>query len=318
MLPLRTLRRIRNLTLIDLALQAGVPARDLAAAEHGVGALDADAQRRIAAILDVEPSAIAALTRPREATPVGTLKTQRLLISVCMCATLLLSMVAALVQSPAPTRASTRPTAAPAAPATQPTAPSSTPSSARTTPMTTTAVQQGLVVLPGVLGVQPTPRQQAALSARPAEGEAPHGCPLLAASDRIVITQGYDTGSHAPAAIWGALDLALDADGDGQGDPDATRGLVVLAASSGVAKVTMDSWPGGNFVRISDERSGWATAYAHLDALAVADGQRVAAGTPIGTVGTTGDTSGPHLHYEIWHGTSNLDPAPFLPCGRAP
>src|SRR5690349_15384025 len=42
-----------------------------------------------------------------------------------------------------------------------------------------------------------------------------------------VMTQGYGVGSHAPANIWGAVDLAIDGDGDGQADPKGTLGMPV-------------------------------------------------------------------------------------------
>lgn len=123
-------------------------------------------------------------------------------------------------------------------------------------------------------------------------------------------------GTHAPASAWGAIDLGIDGDGDGEAEPDSTRGTFVLATHDGVADVWMNSWPGGNFVRVVNEESGWSTAYAHLDGVAVADGQSLTAGTPLGTVGTTGLSSGPHLHYEVWLRGRNLDPTAIAPCWR--
>jgi murein DD-endopeptidase MepM/ murein hydrolase activator NlpD len=131
----------------------------------------------------------------------------------------------------------------------------------------------------------------------------------------VVTTQGYSVGTHAPASIWGAVDLAIDADGDGNAEPDSTRNLPILATHSGVAQVTLDSWPGGNFVRVVDEQAGWSSAYAHLDAVFVTEGQAIPAGTTIGAVGSTGMTSGPHLHYEVWHGAENVDPSGLVGCG---
>jgi len=131
----------------------------------------------------------------------------------------------------------------------------------------------------------------------------------------VVTTQGYGIGTHEPASVWGAVDLAIDGDGDGNAEPGMTQGVPIFATHGGVAHVTLDSWPGGNFVRVIDEQAGWATAYAHLDVVSVAEGQAIPAGTIIGTVGSTGMTSGPHLHYEVWHGDENIDPSGLIGCG---
>jgi murein DD-endopeptidase MepM/ murein hydrolase activator NlpD len=73
-----------------------------------------------------------------------------------------------------------------------------------------------------------------------------------------------------------------------------------------------NSWPGGNLVIIVNERAGWSTAYGHLDSIHVADQQEVTAGMVIGTVGSTGMTTGPHLHYEVRSAHGNVDPAPLI------
>lgn len=57
-----------------------------------------------------------------------------------------------------------------------------------------------------------------------------------------------------------------------------------------------------------------SAAYAHLAAVAVADGQALAAGTPLGSAGATGYATGPHLHYEVWRKGRNVDPSEWLAC----
>jgi murein DD-endopeptidase MepM/ murein hydrolase activator NlpD len=145
------------------------------------------------------------------------------------------------------------------------------------------------------------------------EADGPHGCPLIA-DGWILTTQGYGEGTHTPAATWGALDLAVDGDGDGVADPAATEGMLAVATHAGVARVFPMSWPGGNFVLVEDTQSGWSTAYAHLSGIVVADGQFVDAGALLGTVGSTGQASGPHLHYEVRYGGVNLDPSGLVTC----
>jgi|GEM_PF-463953 len=133
----------------------------------------------------------------------------------------------------------------------------------------------------------------------------PHRCPIVPQRGQIVVTQGWGIGTHAPAAQWGALDLAI------MGGP--TAGVTVVATHAGYVQVLLDTWPGGNYVSISGD-AGWRTAYAHLETVLVNSGDYVEAGTPIGTVGSTGYSTGPHLHYETWENGVNVDPSPVLYC----
>ena len=54
------------------------------------------------------------------------------------------------------------------------------------------------------------------------------------------------------------------------------------------------------------------TLYAHLSAILVAQGQRVRAGTYLGREGSSGHSTGPHLHFEVRVGGRPVDPAPWL------
>ena len=54
------------------------------------------------------------------------------------------------------------------------------------------------------------------------------------------------------------------------------------------------------------------TVYAHLSAIAVEAGQEVSSGTVIGRTGQSGDTSGPHLHLEVWRWGREVDPVQML------
>jgi murein DD-endopeptidase MepM/ murein hydrolase activator NlpD len=143
---------------------------------------------------------------------------------------------------------------------------------------------------------------------------APYGCPVQPVQGQVVMTQGYNVGTHAPAAAWGAVDLAVDGDGNGYADPSATVGAPVVALHAGIAKVVPNNWLAGNYVRLTDELNGWATAYAHLKKLNITNGQRIEPGMIIGWVGTTGYSSGPHLHYEIYHHDININPLTVLEC----
>lgn len=97
-------------------------------------------------------------------------------------------------------------------------------------------------------------------------------------------------------------------------DLGAPMSTPVLAAKSGTVKFA--GWSGGygNLIEIGHDNMG--TRYAHLSAIYVNPGQRVARGQQIGLVGSTGRSTGPHLHFEIMvpsaEGWATLDPAPYL------
>lgn len=94
-------------------------------------------------------------------------------------------------------------------------------------------------------------------------------------------------------------------------DIGAAAGTNVLAAAAGV--VTMASWNGGygNCVMI-DHGNGYQTLYAHMSSITVANGAAVSAGTVVGLVGSTGVSTGPHLHFEIFASGSRVDPEQFF------
>lgn len=97
-------------------------------------------------------------------------------------------------------------------------------------------------------------------------------------------------------------------------DLGAPMGTPVLAAKSG--RVEVAGWSGGygNLIELSHESSG--TRYAHLSEIHVTPGQQIAKGQQIGLVGSTGRSTGPHLHFEILTPTADgwltSDPAPYL------
>ncbi len=70
----------------------------------------------------------------------------------------------------------------------------------------------------------------------------------------------------------------------------------------------------GNTVEI-DHGHGFKTRYAHLEGYAVTLGQRVAVGQRIGAMGSTGRSTGPHLHYEVWVDGRPQNPDRFLRAG---
>jgi murein DD-endopeptidase MepM/ murein hydrolase activator NlpD len=71
----------------------------------------------------------------------------------------------------------------------------------------------------------------------------------------------------------------------------------------------------GNMVEI-DHGNGMVTRYAHLSRISVESGDKVARGAKVGEVGSTGRSTGPHLHYEVRRHGNAVDPAAFLKAGR--
>ncbi|MFZ1813037.1 MAG: M23 family metallopeptidase [Rhizobiaceae bacterium] len=71
----------------------------------------------------------------------------------------------------------------------------------------------------------------------------------------------------------------------------------------------------GNMVEV-DHGNGFKTRYAHLSAISVKTGDKVRLGDEVGKVGSTGRSTGPHLHYEVRRSGEAVDPARFLLAGR--
>lgn len=90
-------------------------------------------------------------------------------------------------------------------------------------------------------------------------------------------------------------------------------GAPVYAAAAGVAHVFPGTTGYGNYVLVM-HGNGWSTLYAHLSAFAVHDGDTVRRGDPVGLVGSTGFSTGPHLHFETRYGNHPLDPCLSLGC----
>lgn len=97
----------------------------------------------------------------------------------------------------------------------------------------------------------------------------------------------------------------------------ASTGTPIYASGDGVVEKAGRFGAYGNYVRIG-HRSDLDTAYAHMSKIAVKTGQRVKQGQVIGYVGTTGRSTGPHLHYEILLSGKQVNPRSVnLPVGQA-
>lgn len=148
--------------------------------------------------------------------------------------------------------------------------------------------ESGASHLPGGTGGElPAPVQQ------PVPANWPYGSGHFVWPVYGWITQSYQTGhSGIDVGAWAGTPVTA-----------ADRGLVIRAGWSGMGY--------GNFV-IIDHKIDYITLYAHLDEVFVREGQVVAQGQLLGTVGSTGNSTGPHLHFEIRDFGQRVDPLTLL------
>ncbi len=346
MIYLHHLRHSRALTFLDLSHLTGLPPRVIAEAEYGLRTLSLQEAQRLALVFDLadvtqltqplhipHPSPAQTMVRSRRLAWITTL----LLLIVLLSFSGLHLLSAHLLAEASPAQTVQRLAAVSAASSVKRAALSGT-ASATATPMstaidpaspTTLAEMRRLgAPLPEKPRSTPTPSPNAiplpratpttaptptpSLHTFSLDVEGPVGCPLQPATGRVVMTQGYGIGSHKPADVWGAVDLAVDGNGDGSADRNATLYTPVVATHGGVVQVSLNSWPGGNHVWLSDPVSGWRTGYAHLAFVIVENGQTVKPGAYLGLTGSTGQSSGPHLDYQVWYGGINIDPTSLV------
>lgn len=95
-------------------------------------------------------------------------------------------------------------------------------------------------------------------------------------------------------------------------DLAAARGSRILACREGLVKLAAKGNPVyGNYV-VLKHPNGMESLYAHMDLISVEKNQKVTTGQTLGTVGTTGLSTGPHLHFEISQNGSPLNPENYL------
>ena len=95
-------------------------------------------------------------------------------------------------------------------------------------------------------------------------------------------------------------------------DLRASKGTKIYAANSGTVTTAGYNTAYGYYVVIN-HGGGVATLYAHMSKMAVKKGQTVSQGTIIGYVGSTGYSTGPHLHFEIIKGGNYINPITMYP-----
>lgn len=148
------------------------------------------------------------------------------------------------------------------------------------------------VVVPG--GVKPFKAQEVRLPPQPTVSATPQGTGNWVWPVGGYISQGYWD-------LHRAIDIA------------ARHGDVVMAADAGTVVYAEWGWAGyGNLV-VVDHGNGFRSYYGHLYGFYVDVGEQVERGQPLGALGNTGLSTGPHLHFEIREDGVLRDPLDFLP-----
>jgi murein DD-endopeptidase MepM/ murein hydrolase activator NlpD len=130
-----------------------------------------------------------------------------------------------------------------------------------------------------------------------AEREARLQRPLFVMPTKGMFTSGF---GYRWGALHGGIDLAN------------SIGTPILAASDGVVIAAGPQGGFGNWVKLRHS-DGTVTLYGHLSSWQVDIGQRVWAGDQIAKMGNTGNSTGPHLHFEVLlNGTDRVDPVGWL------
>jgi murein DD-endopeptidase MepM/ murein hydrolase activator NlpD len=117
---------------------------------------------------------------------------------------------------------------------------------------------------------------------------------------RVSSTYGWRSDPfRGQAKFHGGIDLAARY---GTGVPAAAGGTVTTAEEQGSYGLTV----------VVRHPNGFESRYAHLSALGVQAGETVAQGQHVGRVGSTGRSTGPHLHFEVTQAGRRVDPEQFV------
>ncbi len=114
-------------------------------------------------------------------------------------------------------------------------------------------------------------------------------------TSRLISGYNYIPGVHPAIDIGGSI------------------GNAIYASDSGVVVYAGWSNYGYGYLIVLDHGNGWQTAYAHLSAIYVSCGQSVYQGDVIGGLGSTGNSTGPHLHFEMGYNGVKVNPFDMIP-----
>ena len=151
----------------------------------------------------------------------------------------------------------------------------------------------------------PPPTQIAAPVSPPLKAEVEKAGPITRQIAFTAPVRGYAINSP-----FGLRKLAIEAKARAHKGVDiaAPKGTTVFTAAEGeVIRTGYDPEGYGNFIEVRHP-NGMSTLYGHLSRIDVANGDAVAPGQRIGLVGSTGYSTGPHLHFEVRRGGAQVNP----------
>ncbi|MCM2536067.1 peptidoglycan DD-metalloendopeptidase family protein [Neobacillus pocheonensis] len=153
-------------------------------------------------------------------------------------------------------------------------------------------------------------RQAAAQASRSNGYSAPSAAPPVTSGNFMRPASGPISSTYGPR--WGDFHYGVDIANPGANVP-------IVAAADGVVAVSHYSQSYGNVVYITHSINGhiYTTVYAHMQVRMVSEGQVVSKGQQIGIMGSTGEATGQHLHFELYNGPwkyhSAINPMGIVP-----
>ena len=120
---------------------------------------------------------------------------------------------------------------------------------------------------------------------------------------QVAITDSYGYRTHPVTGKRGTWHNGVDL--------AAGSGTSIYASKSGTVTTAVNSSIWGNYVVIN-HGDGFSTLYAHMQGLIVSVGDYVKQGQTIGYVGSTGLSTGPHLHFTIYYNGSDVNPMSYI------
>ena len=133
----------------------------------------------------------------------------------------------------------------------------------------------------------------------------------VASAETAVAVSKLGLSFPLPAGTWKVSAYWGDGRNHKGVDLSAPKNTAIMAAGAG--KVTRAGWYGDyGYCVIIDHGNGYSTLYGHANKVCVSVGQTVAQGDVVALVGTTGYSTGNHLHFEVRKGNTRINPAPFI------
>lgn len=150
--------------------------------------------------------------------------------------------------------------------------------------------------------VPPTTKPPVFSGGAAGEGNSVNGVTWLVPCDYVRMSSPYGYRIHPVYGDWrfhSGVDLS------------ASSGTPIVASRSGLVTVATYDWSAGYYVTV-DHLDGFETKYLHMTHYIVSEGEYVSAGQVIGYVGSTGTSTGAHLHFGVYKDGKSVNPASYI------